>query len=169
MLGIVLVALADATRRVNAQGLLTVAVFGLACILTVPALARGPRYVGGRVMPPIWLVLFFAWAALSLTFTPARFQGTQNLLVYGIFVMTIAITSEGTRRSTPLRLLPGYRNAGLFIAALYLPFVLTQGPNNNLGVYTARAAAGSLVLPIVAALALIVFCRERRWPLAVLG
>ena len=93
----------------------------------------------------------------------------QNLLVYGIFVMTIAITAEATRRSTPERILHGYRNAGLFVAVLYLAFVAIHGPNNNVGVYTARSAAGALVLPIVAAIVLVVFCKEGRLPLIILG
>lgn len=159
----------DAARRIDIQGPLTVVVAlfiaGLLGVELAPRLRRG--HVG---LPVPWgLVLFLGVATLGMLAAPDVVRGSQNLLLYAIFVGAIA--AMAWRADSPRRCiqsLEAFRAAGVVAACLYLGGVFLYGPDTDSGLISARSAATTMVIPLICATVLRLYCRRSIWPLAVM-
>jgi O-antigen ligase len=176
VIAVVLIAAADSTRRIGIQGELTVALAGLGLVLLPVALKRiysrqsyrdrkTPRV--DRVSPPLALWLFGFWILVSLVLVPPAPEGFQNVIVYELFVMTVPLVAAGTLRETPLKIMRGYRGAGVFLALIYLGLVGLYGPGVD-SLFTARQAGGSMLVAFSPTVAMIAILKEKRWPLGLL-
>jgi hypothetical protein len=162
------VAIADSLRRVGAQGAATVLTAALLVMsfMVITVVRESRRYLREEPLirpkngAPAALYLFAIWVAFDVVIVGMTSSGVQNVLVYSIFILSVATTASLSSEGTALWLLRGLRIAATVACCLWLPTVATTGIGTD-GFLVARAAAdGSAIVGLVASLGL---PRVRTW------
>jgi O-antigen ligase len=153
----------DILRVVGVQGIATVAVAGILVVLSVFlfadrfALSRvgfEPFTEGQRGIPGAWW--FFAlWVVINIGVVGFAQPGFQNVLLYLIFILTMAYTARFSSEGTGLLLLHWLRRAGVVGALLWLPTVAISGVGTDGALLTRGAAASICVVAMIASIGLV--------------
>ncbi|MCI0722609.1 MAG: O-antigen ligase family protein [Acidobacteria bacterium] len=126
--------LVDLPRRLDFGGLSTLAV--LTVLYNVGAFGLYFVLIGSRLALPAGaraFLFFLVWATVSLVWSPARFEGAQNLLVYSGFLGFLLLARDLTARwPHTLRLVSSNMSGAVWFAtALYAVSLVVGGPGAN--------------------------------------
>jgi O-antigen ligase len=162
LIAVLWVTFADGLRSIGVQGVATVAVAGLLLLLLPVLIARrdvrgrskyAPLTQSPRGVPGV-LWVFLLWVGLTVAFNGMTGQGLQNVLLYVIFIITMAYCAQFSSDDTGTRLLTYLRNGAVVGACLWLPTIITTGIGTDGAIVSRGGAASVCVIGMVASVGL---------------